>query len=74
MWHARLAHHYRHSTGVMVRVSERTHAQSGRRSVEIRKHPMGPVPKWGLYFYWGRGITRVGFNRPLFPAHVDASD
>ena len=45
-----------------------------RRSVEIRKHPMGPVPKWGLYFYWGRGITRVGFNRPLYPAHVDASD
>ena len=42
--------------------------------VEIRKHPMGPVPKWGLYFYWGRGITRVGFNRPLYPAHVDASD
>ena len=45
-----------------------------RRSVEIRKHPMGPVPKWGLYFYWGRGITRVVFNRPLYPAHVDASD
>ena len=22
--------------------------------VEIRKHPMGPVPKWGLYFYWER--------------------
>ena len=42
--------------------------------MEIRKHPMGPVPKWGLYFYWGRGITRVGFNRPLYPAHVDASD
>ena len=42
--------------------------------VEIRKHPMGPVPKWGLYFYWGRGITRVVFNRPLYPAHVDASD
>ena len=35
---------------------------------------MGPVPKWGLYFYWGRGITRVVFNRPLYPAHVDASD
>ena len=45
-----------------------------RRSVEIRKHPTGPVPKWGLYFYWGRGITRVVFNRPLYPAHVDASD
>ena len=43
-------------------------------AVEIRKHPMGPVPKWGLYFYWGRGITRVGFNRPLYAAHVDASD
>ena len=42
--------------------------------VEIRKHPMGPVPKWGLYFYWGRGITRVVFNRPLYAAHVDASD
>ena len=42
--------------------------------MEIRKHPMGPVPKWGLYFYWGRGITRVVFNRPLYPAHVDASD
>ena len=40
--------------------------------VEIR--PMGPVPKWGLCFYLGRGITRVGFNRPLYPAHVDASD
>ena len=47
---------------------------SGTLAVEIRKHPMGPVPKWGLYFYWGRGITRVGFNRPLYPAHVDASD
>ena len=35
---------------------------------------LGPVPKWGLYFYWGRGITRVGFNRPLYAAHVDASD
>ena len=43
-------------------------------NVEIRKHPMGPVPKWGLYFYWGRGITRVVFNRPLYPAHVDAND
>ena len=43
-------------------------------AVEICKHPMGPVPKWGLYFYWGRGITRVVFNRPLYPAHVDASD
>ena len=35
--------------------------------------------QWALYpmgvvFYWGRGITRVGFNRPLYPAHVDASD
>ena len=39
--------------------------------VEIRKHPMGPVPKWGLYFYLGRGITRVVFYRPLYPAHVD---
>ena len=45
-----------------------------KQTVEIRKHPMGPVPKWGLYFYWGRGITRVVFNRPLYPAHVDASD
>ena len=34
--------------------------------MEIRKHPTGPVPKWGLYFYWGRGITRVGFNRPTY--------
>ena len=50
----------------------RIQADMGR--VEIRKHPMGPVPKWGLYFYWGRGITRVGFNRPPYPAHVDASD
>ena len=35
------------------------------RTVEIRKHPMGPVPKWGLYFYWGRGITRVVITAPF---------
>ena len=33
--------------------------------MEIRKHPMGPVPKWGLYFYWGRGITRVVITAPF---------
>ena len=26
---------------------------------------MGPVPKWGLYFYWGRGITRVVITAPF---------
>ena len=57
-----------------ARLSRLQHRSLGLVLVEIRKHPMGPVPKWGLYFYWGRGITRVGFNRPLYPAHVDASD
>ena len=33
--------------------------------MEIRKHPTGPVPKWGLYFYWGRGITRVVITAPF---------
>ena len=29
------------------------------------KHPMGPVPTWGWYFYWGRGITRVVITAPF---------
>ena len=62
-----------HHTGTPV-VTNLQAQREPRRSVEIRKHPMGPVPKWGLYFYWGRGIARVGFNRPLYAAHVDASD
>ena len=33
--------------------------------MEIRKHPTGPVPEWGLYFYWGRGITRVVITAPF---------
>ena len=33
--------------------------------MEIRKRPMGLLPKWGLYFYWGRGITRVVITAPF---------
>ena len=33
--------------------------------MEIRKRPMGLLPKWGWYFYWGRGITRVVITAPF---------
>ena len=34
-------------------------------SVEIRKHPMGPVPKWGLYFYWGAVLPAWVLTAPF---------
>ena len=33
--------------------------------MEIRKHPTGPVPKWGLYFYWGAVLPAWVLTAPF---------